>query len=283
MISAIGSLGTETTLGDIQTAAEALSSALPLPTGASTESTLTDVKTATEAISGIIAGGKIPTTASPATADAEPDAARTNPPAPIAGEDYGSGCDAGPCIEIPKVDSSGNLYTLTALATANGAEGAAPTNPPVPVASRADSTEPTAVDDGDSKIPFTDLVGRTITKGFCTPGNEVWDYVNITNSTETEVLAGAGSSTYMYITFLSVIGVGTTATEIIFYDDDACDGGGTALFGGYVSDTPPSGFIIGDGDQPVLKVTTANQKFCVKAVTTGADIHITTKGCKSTQ
>jgi hypothetical protein len=65
--------------------------------------------------------GMTPLKMAPATADAEPGAARTNPPVPVAGSDYAG----SPTVQIPKVDSSGNLYGIVAGAGTAGSPGTA--------------------------------------------------------------------------------------------------------------------------------------------------------------
>lgn len=168
-------------------------------------------------------------------------------------------------------------YILTQSAELAGdvAAGSADSGSPVKVGGKAESSQPTAVDDGDRVDALFDLVGRLVTFPYALPQDVVsGSTTSITTTTPTSVVAAAGGSVRNYMATLLVQNAHATVSTWVKITDGS---GGTTMWRVYAP-------AAGGGAQVTFPVPirfSANQAIFAECETSGADVRVNVAGFKS--
>lgn len=174
------------------------------------------------------------------------------------------------------VDDGGSSLTIDGTVTAVGAAAHddAVSGNPVQLAGEARSSERSAVANADVARLVTDLAGKLIALPYANPENFVRGATSdITDTTDTQVIAAGGAGVKLYITQILVTnGDADTGTFVNIKDGS----GGTTLYTGYAA-SGGGGFSV---TLPVPIVTTANTGLYAGCATTGATVRVSASGYK---
>lgn len=168
-------------------------------------------------------------------------------------------------------------YILTQSAQLAGdvASGAADSGSPVKIGGKAESSQPTAVDDGDRVDALLDLVGRVVTFPYALPQDLVsGSTASITDTTPTSVVAAAGAGVRNYATTIAVQNAHATVSTWVKITDGS---GGTVLWRVYAP-AAGGGAVV---TLPSPLRGSANTALFAECETSGADVRVNIAGFKS--
>ena len=173
------------------------------------------------------------------------------------------------------IQDGGNSITIDGTITASNAAGdvahdAADSGNPVKVGGVADTTEPTAVADGDRVNFLADLNGKQVVMPYCVPERLIdGATAAITGTSNTSVIASAGAGLRNYITQILVTNSHATVGTVVEIKD-----GATVIYRGYAREDG-GGFSI---TLPTPLRGSAATAINAANVTTGSNTYVSASG-----
>jgi hypothetical protein len=164
-------------------------------------------------------------------------------------------------------------WTVVATSAGDVANGASDSGNPIKQGYRAQNADITAVTNGQRVNGAADLLGRQITTPYTNPENYISGATAaITNTSDTAVIAAAGSGVRLYITQVLVTNSHATVGTVVEIKD-----GTTVLYRGYAAPAG-GGFSV---NFPVALRGSTNTALNAANITTGSNVYVSASGYKA--